>query len=105
VSKLDGEAEATKSASELAHRMGDGWKPTAWENGGWHYRVCKGKATIYGSSGGRYSAWIEPDALMNNCAAQFIAHGDTPEDALGFAIQDALTFIGRVQTALSAIRG
>lgn len=93
----------TEAAADLARRMGDGWEPHVWENSGWHYKICRGTTSIHADRHGRYSAWIEPDCLMGHCAAQFIAYADTPEDALGFAIQDARTFIARIDQALADV--
>ena len=81
---------ATAEAAALAKRMGEGWEPRVWENLGWHYEVHKGAAVIHvtidrnakGSPVVGYWADIQT-------AKQFIADAKEPEDALGFAIQDA----------------
>jgi hypothetical protein len=105
---------ATAEASALAARMGDGWTPCVWENGGWYYAVTRGCAKIavdlarpinvisgeWAVEG--YSAWLEPQTGVNSgpCAVQFIVHAETPEDALGFAVQDCRTHVLRLQSAL-----
>lgn len=87
--------------------MGPGWEPYIWENGGWHYRVEKGVMAVYVNlkQGGwrsgiwevaNYSAWI-------NGEKQFICNAETPEDALGFATQEARSFIDRLQGQLAVL--
>jgi hypothetical protein len=103
---------ATKAADELAARMGDGWKAYVWENLGWHYNVSKGSATvkpsIYRGHVDSYSAWIEPKikspfGKSMTTAIQIIEDAATPEDALGFAVQKARTFMARMNDALSEL--
>ncbi len=55
------EWEDTKiTASQLARRMGAGWKPRVHENLGWHYEVRSPKGNIRVMfSSGSYLAWIE----------------------------------------------
>lgn len=101
---------AVTEADELAKRMGDGWLPVIWENGGWHYKVIKGVATIRvhvdhrpgGPEATSYSAWIEP-AYVENHAVQFIESAETPEDALGFATQAARGLVRRIEDGLAAV--
>lgn len=97
--------KAVEAADALCARLGDGWKPHVWENLGWHYHVSKGVATIYQSGKGEdaaFSAWIEPGVIQDR-AIQIIATADTPEDALGFATQDARTLASRIAEVLSQI--
>jgi hypothetical protein len=100
---------AVASAAALAVRMGAGWEPWVWENGGWHYEVRKGVAEIHVTEDRRgervgpsypvsgYTAWI------NTAAKQFIVSAATPEDALGFATQEARTAISRIAADLDAL--
>jgi hypothetical protein len=95
---------AVTDAAALAARMGDGWQPKVWENLGWHWQIEKGTALdghavgdalleINPNRGGGYTAWFQG-------AKQFIAEGQTPEDALGFLMQDVRTFIRRIEDEL-----
>ena len=97
-----------KAADALAGRMGAGWKPVVWENLGWHYRVEKGVVAIHPSEDrnapevdGFYP--IRNFTVFLNSAKQFVTHAGTPEDALGFAVQDARTHIARVSADLDAL--
>ena|SRR5580704_13992510 len=83
---------ANKEAEKLAKRLGDGWKVEIWENLGWHYRVSKGCFEIH-RDGDRYYAAFQS-------VKQFFADAETPEDAIGFATQDARTFIRRIEADL-----
>lgn len=99
---------AVAEGDALAARMGEGWEPHVWENMGWYYSVKKGVVTIRVSRGNdgehaSYSAWIEPNVTIDRISLQIIAHGDTPEDALGFATQDARTVIERMREALAVL--
>ncbi len=109
---------AVRNADALATRMGDGWEVRVWENLGWYYSVSKGKAKIhvnedrnavfdpeFGFPVRSYSAWIEPGVSTRSAAIQFIVDAETPEDALGFAIQEARTFLIRINEALLDING
>lgn len=100
---------ATHDADVLAARMGEGWKPVVWENGGWHYRVENGIATIYAHrtrnrEGGSYSAWLEIDREGAN-TLQVIVYADTAEDALGIATQQMRTLEVRIRDALADLNG
>lgn len=93
---------AVKEAAELAARMGDGWEARVWENWGWNYKAVKGLASVSptmtkGSS--IRGDWIVGgySCYFNTRSKQFIAKADAPEDALGFAIQDARTAIERMR--------
>lgn len=95
---------AVVDADALAARLGDGWSPRVSENMGWHYEATKGIVRVIPSTSGgtinadwtvdSYSAWI------NFPGHQFIQHADTPEDALGFAVQEARTFVARLNQVL-----
>jgi hypothetical protein len=87
---------ATSKAAELAARMGPGWKPNVWENLGWHWQIDKGAVQIYSPREDGYTA-------MFNGIHQFIAKASTPEDALGFLIQDIRTVISKLQSEVEAI--
>lgn len=98
--------QAESEANALAERMGAGWEPCVWENLGWHYSVRRGNATIHPrrTQGGpvlSYAAWIEPGISIHQHTVQFIQSADTPDDALGFATQEARTFMSRLSDTLS----
>lgn len=84
--------QATKAGAALAKVMGAGWEPRIWENGGWHYSVSKGVATIHVSGHrllGRSFKILGYWADIKTGGRQFIGEAKDPEDAYGFAIQDA----------------
>lgn len=98
--------QAVADGAALAERMGAGWEPRIWENLGWHYNVRKGCAKIcprrYHDGSTVYAAWIEPE-VEGLTAMQFICDAADPNDALGFAVQEANTTISRLREALDAI--
>lgn len=105
---------ATDEARLLATRLGGAWKPEVWENGGWHYRATNGEHAIHVKTVGSrlddlwtvtgYWADLRFQELpMFNNGIQVIAHADDPNDALGFAVQDARTIIGRMEETLAAL--
>jgi hypothetical protein len=55
--KLDFD-RVTERATALAKKLGDGWRPRVWENGGWHFEVTKGAATVCLAAGGEYRASV-----------------------------------------------
>lgn len=103
---------ATKKSQELADRLGDGWAPHTWENGGWHWEVAKGPCVDerFGAGGvivrpnrlGGYSAEFRSALTGTNCTTQFYADAETAEDAIGLVRQDARTFISRLEEDLAA---
>ncbi|RUU74744.1 hypothetical protein [Mesorhizobium sp. M7A.F.Ca.MR.362.00.0.0] len=107
---------AKRNAEALASRMGDGWKVEVWENLGWHYLVQKGCVTIHinedrnqpfdrknGYPVRSYSAWIQPGVVISDHVLQIIESAQTPEDALGFAVQAARTAMSRMGEALATL--
>jgi hypothetical protein len=91
--------EATSKAEELATRMGPGWKAHVWENLGWYWEVTNGVARLSMTDDGRYHVCID----LSPYAAPVDATADTPEDAFGFASQDARTNIDRAKAAMDAL--
>jgi hypothetical protein len=49
---------ATQRASALANKLGSGWQPHVWENGGWHFEVTKSAAIVSFEEEGLYQASI-----------------------------------------------
>lgn len=95
--------KAKSDADALCETMGDDWEPAIWENCGWHYRAKNGVATIHPPVGGipTYSAWIEVGVIgVGENHLQFICSAETPQDALGFAVQEARTAVHRINAAL-----
>lgn len=92
--------KAVSDADALCARLGQGWEPIVHENLGWHYRVRKGAVKVYDDSRDvpRFSAWIEVPGVP-----QIIASGPTPEDAIGYAVQDARTMMARLSNALAVL--
>jgi hypothetical protein len=99
-----GHDRALNEARMMASRLGEGWEGSVWENCGWHAQAKKGVARVTQRVTGSkiaatytvigYTAWIEG-------SKQFIADAETPEDAFGFAVQDARTFTRRVEQELA----
>lgn len=84
---------AVKESDALAKRLGHGWTPRVWENFGWNYSVEKGIAIVRPDrwpNGALSGDWnVVGYTVYFNSARQIIAKAGTPEDALGFAVQDA----------------
>jgi len=82
---------AVKEGDELAERMGDGWTSRVWENGGWHYEAVKGVASVGPRLDGSalHDDWriVEYVAIINSLLHGW-ATAETPEDAMGFLLQD-----------------
>jgi hypothetical protein len=93
---------AVSNAAKLAEVMGDGWTPNVFENLGWYYDASNGIGRITTSIDHRdgsvtYTAWI------NTPEHQFITHNRDPQEAWGMAVQDARTFMARLQADLADI--
>jgi len=105
---------AVTEAEALAKRMGDGWSFEVWENCGWHYRVKKGTMTIHTRISGRSHEddgykingyWVDfhPTDIQRGKytkSVQFSAEAETPEDAVGFCVQDVRNLMHRINDAL-----
>ena len=89
------------TAAALAKRLGAGWKAEVWENLGWHWRVERGGAQIYGPSPGTRDTRFM--VMLNVGGTQFVAHADEAEDALGFAVQDARTLVSKIEEDLRSL--
>jgi hypothetical protein len=101
---------AVANGDRLARDLGDGWEPRVWENLGWHYRAEKGCAAVHPNedrqqpfvAGQGYPA-RSYSAFLNLPGKQFIASAGNAADALGFATQDARSFLRNAEHALSEI--
>lgn len=90
---------AVRNSNALAEQMGEGWEPVVWENLGWHYEVIKGVAAImppYKGGSGKYMVFF-------NTVPQIVTTAETPEDALGFAVQEARGNELRIATDCAAL--
>jgi hypothetical protein len=91
--KADDHNRAALEAREDAARLGQGWEPRVWENGGWHGKVVKGAAEVmrYKSYqlGTVYTAYIRSARL-------FTGSGPTPEEALDRALSEARETVDKV---------
>ncbi|WP_152025762.1 hypothetical protein [Agrobacterium tumefaciens] len=99
---------AVSRAQALAEKLGEGWEPHVWENGGWHYQAKNKTMTVYchhywNSETPQYSAWIEPELTVSGKAFQIIEYADDPNDALGIAKQKAWDAISRIRQALTEL--
>jgi len=93
---------AVTDSEALALRMGEGWKPSVWENGGWRYEVIKGVARLHPS----INRNVDPPEISGylmffDTKPQIVTSANTPEDALGFAVQDARTIQRRIENDLA----
>lgn len=96
---------AVEQAEALARRMGPQWAPRVWENFGWHWEIRAGNSHVSQRRDGDFSAWVQVmDCGSNNGTIQFIEYAETPEDALGFAVQAARGCISRIEGELAAVR-
>jgi len=84
----------------LAERLGPEWTPEVWENCGWNYAANNGAANVHPSRAG---SAIKGEWAVNgytcylNLEQQFIARADDPVNAFHFAVQDARSFISRME--------
>lgn len=98
--------QAVQEADALAARMGDGWVPRIWENCGWNYSVDKGVALIYPFRDGSATAgsWeVIGYTVFFNSVKQVVTDAKTPEDAVGFALQDARTAARQIASDCAAL--
>lgn len=91
---------AVNKSNTLARRLGDGWEPEVWENLGWFWRVSKGAFDVR-EDHGEYSVTFNGPSV-GHFVVQISASAETPEDAIGFATQDARTLIRRIEDALTS---
>ena len=80
-------SDAVNHADALALRMGPGWVPRVWENGGWNYMVSKGifeiRPAAFRPEQRGYTAWVQS-------RPQFISQlGSDPRALLEEQIQQA----------------
>lgn len=93
--------QATNEANDLVAKLGSGWKPDVWHNCGWNYAAAKGIARVHPQRRGSsvHGGWVVTgySAYLNATGKQFIARAADPNDALGYAVQDARTTIERMK--------
>ncbi|KKK48897.1 hypothetical protein LCGC14_3140510 [marine sediment metagenome] len=91
---------AVRDGNALAQRMGEGWVSEVWENLGWHYRAEKGVASVSFTrwhSGSEYTVYFYT-------VPPVVTSAETPEDALGFAVQEARGNELRIATDCAALQ-
>jgi len=97
---------AVIEADALATCLGEGWRPEVWENCGWCYAAHKGVMHVHPKRQGSSiaGAWeVSGYTCYFNSAKQVVTDAILPEDAVGFAVQDARTLIERLREDLAAI--
>lgn len=98
--------QATKEASEMVARLGPGWTARVWENGGWHYSAVKGVAEVHANICGSalMGGWtVRNYTTYLNSQKQVIADAATPEDSLGFTVQDMRTLLRCIEDDLAVL--
>ena len=90
---------AVRASKALAERMGEGWEPQVWENLGWYCAVKKGIASIRPPSRNYDNKYT----IYFNTTPQVVTSAETPEDALGFALQEARGNELRIATDCAAL--
>lgn len=87
---------ALSNALKLATELGEGWEPNVWENGNWYYRAQRSlgannmMAEVFSEREGGYRCYF-------NGVKQFIANGNTPEEAFMNAVVEAQSFVDTLQ--------
>lgn len=102
---------ASREAVELATRLGEGWTPVVWEYLGWRYRAERHDvAQVFPimDRGSRFKAgeWVVGSyscILSTSDGTDFTADAANPEDALGFAIQDARTAVSNINGMIEGL--
>jgi hypothetical protein len=90
---------ATAEAAALCARLGPRWKPSVWENTGWHYRAVCGLFEIYPNRNGSSTkgVWDIVDyTAMIQTSPQFIEKDKDPLEAVRAAL-------GKAQALFDAI--
>ena len=85
--------KAHAEARKLCAVLGKRWKPSIWENMGWHYSAVLGDCSVH-----RHSEYI---AYFNG-PKQFIGEDKDPNRAVQKAVKEAITFV-HAQTAANKV--
>lgn len=93
---------AVEAANALAARMGYRWEVEIWENGGWHYCVKNGPATITPEHDGLYQAELCFPPLESASLQIFETDAD-PRRAFQAAVNRLDTLIVQLSRTRSAI--
>ena len=86
-----------KDAAALNKRLGYGFKPVVWENGGWNYRVQKGPVTVY-----FYQE--EPERYTASITGGVFFHAKSPERALALLLKHQERYLQEQIEKLDQIR-
>lgn len=90
--------DAVADADALAKRLGEGWKPDVWENGGWHYSVNLAGVSISKHSDGRY-------LLLTASHPQLVAEAKSLSEVKRKAMRQALSIIKKMELQYIALKG
>jgi hypothetical protein len=96
--------QASAGAAALVAALGEGWQPTVWENGTWHYEARKGSATVnYREDTGTFEAELQA-TRANGQVSQFIAKGNSPRAAMEAVLalaDEEISLLKRARTSAS----
>ena len=102
--KLADYERAVKAAGNLAALLGGGWYPNVWENGGWHYDVRKGKATVlFRGFEAKYVAEIEIDYISKSHILSVREEDEDPRRAVKALVSSLGEIIARISRAKTSI--
>lgn len=95
---------AKENAAKLATLLGPGWKPSVWENLGWHFAAqhVSGNANVHPS----YPAKLfngPATAFLNFPGRQTLGKGPTPQAALRAAIEELNRVLEEQENALAEV--
>lgn len=88
--------EAQRKGAELAQRMGQGWKPSVWENCMWHYgarfdidgiEVSMSHGHPWGQARLPHREGVDEYTCYLNTQPQFIARSTDPRKAFELALE------------------
>lgn len=90
-----------KAANLLATKLGDGWEPEIWENGGWYYVVSKGDVTVR-LDREQYAAEIKVDYISENHILSISHASVDPRQAVEGLVSKLSSIISRLSRAKSS---
>ena len=98
---------AIAAGADLAAQLGKGWKPRVWDSLGWRWSAKSGAQSVSPIFSYRYPLGLDKDAVEKYLAIlvfngkQFITQADQPNDAVGFAVQEARSYFLRAEQELA----
>lgn len=85
--------------ARLSNKMGKGWTYQVWENGGWHFKLVKGKVEIYPGHGGTFSCFLQT-------TPQFVSkQHKKPRDALREIVTLVYDTVDTLNKAVGRVSG